>query len=719
MPLFLPASTHLAAAPPSPGSAPASLVTTPAGSSGEPGAAETNGLGSTITPSAPKAQSLDLIKGSSPDQRSTPEQRRPLDLPKVPELKQASPDGRGRQDAATTATPFTIRGSGSGQPSYSQLLQDLTAGRVREMILSPRQGVVDVTYRDGRSREVAVFNDNQLLLRTAEQARVPLTVRDEQRDEAMAGLLGNLLLVVLLLGGLTLLIRRSAQVANRALGFGRSQPRLQAEGAVAVHFEDVAGIGEAKEELQEVVSFLRAPERFTAIGAKIPKGVLLIGPPGTGKTLLARAIAGEAGVPFFSMAASEFVEMFVGVGASRVRDLFRQAKAKAPCIIFIDEIDAVGRQRGAGIGGGNDEREQTLNQLLTEMDGFEENSGVILLAATNRPDVLDSALMRPGRFDRRISVDLPDRKGREDILSVHARSRPLAESVCLADWAARTPGFSGADLSNLLNEAAILTARRHQERIDDASIGDALERITMGLTAAPLQDSAKKRLIAYHEVGHALLTTLVPRADRLDKVTLLPRAGGVGGFARTMPDEDILDSGLISKAYLRARLVVVLGGRAAEIVVFGPSEVTQGAAGDLQMVSRICREMVTRYGFSSLGPVALEADAGQVFLGRDWIRSDAPYSSRTGKQIDQQVRTLARLALEQALAVLRPRRDLVDRLVERLISEETIAGDSFRASVAAWEAEHPQLPPVPSQLDSLLADQPAGEANVEATQVGV
>ena len=616
--------------------------------------------------------------------------------------------------------PFSIGGGGGDIPSYSQLLQDLSSGRVKDLLLSPRQGVVDATYRDGRSIQVPVFNDNQLLIRTASQARVPLTVRDEQRDEAMAGLLGNLLLVMLLLTGLTLLIRRSSQVANKALGFGRSQPRLQAEGSVAVHFEDVAGIGEAKEELQEVVTFLRSPERFTSVGAKIPKGVLLVGPPGTGKTLLAKAIAGEAGVPFFSMAASEFVEMFVGVGASRVRDLFRQAKAKAPCIIFIDEIDAVGRQRGAGIGGGNDEREQTLNQLLTEMDGFEENSGVILLAATNRSDVLDAALLRPGRFDRRITVDLPDRKGREDILSVHARSRPLADSVSLADWAARTPGFSGADLSNLLNEAAILTARRQQDRIDDAAIGDALERITMGLTAAPLQDSAKKRLIAYHEVGHALLTTLLPNADKLDKVTLLPRAGGVGGFARTMPDEDILDSGLISKAYLRSRLVVVLGGRAAEIVVFGPSEVTQGAAGDLQMVSRICREMVTRYGFSSLGPVALESDAGQVFLGRDWIRPEAPpYSSRTGSQIDAQVRKLAAAALDQALAVLRPRRELLDRLVEHLIAEETINGEAFRALVAQWESENPQLSGVPAQLSSLLTQEAAGEADVEAAKVGV
>ena len=576
--------------------------------------------------------------------------------------------------------------SAPAAPSYSNLLRDLRSGKVKDLELSLRQREVRVRFEDGRQTQVPVFSNDQLLLRSAEKAKVPLTVRDDRQDGAMAGMVANGLLVLLLLGGLALLIRRSAQVANRAMGFGSSKPRLQAEGSVAVRFEDVAGIAEAKEELTEVVTFLRSPEQFTAVGAKIPKGVLLVGPPGTGKTLLARAIAGEAGVPFFSMAASEFVEMFVGVGASRVRDLFRKAKAKAPCIIFIDEIDAVGRQRGAGIGGGNDEREQTLNQLLTEMDGFEENSGVILLAATNRPDVLDSALMRPGRFDRRITVDLPDRRGREEILSVHARTRPLAESVSLAEWASRTPGFSGADLANLLNEAAILTARRHLSEIDEACLSGALERITMGLAASPLQDSAKKRLIAYHEIGHALLTSLVPHADKLDKVTLLPRAGGVGGFARTMPDEDILDSCLISKAYLLARLVVALGGRAAEMVVFGPGEVTQGASGDLEMVTRICREMVTRYGFSSLGPVAFEADGGEVFLGRDWLRSEPHYSRQTGNRIDQQVRDLANGALDRAVAMLLPRRELMDQLVTLLIEQETLEGEAFRALVAGYEA---------------------------------
>jgi cell division protease FtsH len=461
-----------------------------------------------------------------------------------------------------------------------------------------------------------------------------------------------------------------------------------------VRFEDVAGIDEAKAELQEVVTFLKEPERFTAVGARIPRGVLLVGPPGTGKTLLARAIAGEADVPFFSISASEFVEMFVGVGASRVRDLFRQAKAKSPCIIFIDEIDAVGRQRGAGIGGGNDEREQTLNQLLTEMDGFEDNSGVILLAATNRSDVLDSALLRPGRFDRQIMVELPDRRGREAILGVHARTRPLGDDVSLPLWARRTPGFSGADLANLINEAAILTARRERLFINEQAMNDALERITMGLGAKPLQDSAKKRLIAYHEVGHALLTTLLPAADRLDKVTLLPRAGGVGGFARTTPDEEILDSGLVSKAYLEARLVVAMGGRAAEIVVFGDGEVTQGASSDLLMVSQIAREMVTRYGFSGLGPVALEQEGNEVFLGRDWMRPDHSYSNRTAKQIDAMVQQIARKSLNHAIELLTPRRALMDELVEALIEQETLDEASFNKIVKSHEKDFSPLPPL-------------------------
>ena len=559
------------------------------------------------------------------------------------------------------------------------MLKQISSGKVKELQLVPARREVIVTYPDGRSATVAILANDQQILRTAEASGTPLEVKDIRQEQALAGLVGNLALIVLIVVGLSFLLRRSAQVANKAMGFGRTQARTNPQSDVTVRFEDVAGIAEAKDELQEVVTFLKQPETFIQLGARIPRGVLLVGPPGTGKTLLAKAIAGEAGVPFFSLAASEFVEMFVGVGASRVRDLFRKAKEKSPCIVFIDEIDAVGRQRGAGIGGGNDEREQTLNQLLTEMDGFADNSGVILLAATNRADVLDTALMRPGRFDRRIAVGLPDRKGREAILAVHARTRPLAEEVSLADWAQRTPGFSGADLANLLNEAAILTARHQSTTLGNKELEMALERITMGLTAAPLQDGAKKRLIAYHEIGHALVAALTPHADPVDKVTLLPRSGGVGGFTRFFPDEEVLDSGLVSRAYLQARLVMALGGRAAEIVVFGASEVTQGASGDLQMVSQLAREMVTRFGFSDLGPVALEGQDQEVFLGRDLIHTRPSYGERTGREIDHRVRSLASEALQQAIHLLDSRRELMDVLVDALIEEETLQSDRFYA----------------------------------------
>ena len=591
-----------------------------------------------------------------------------------------SSDSNGSKETAETTvpSPTTLFGRPRVEaPSYSTLLKEIEQGKIKSLELVPNRREVKAVYRDGRTVTVPVFAKDQQILRTAEESGTPLEVIDTRQEQAMAGLVGNLALILLIIVGLSFLLRRSAQVANRALGFGRSQPRIKPQDDLQVRFEDVAGINQAKQELQEIVTFLKQPESFIRLGAKIPRGVLLVGPPGTGKTLLARAIAGEAGVPFFSMAASEFVELFVGVGASRVRDLFKKAKEKAPCIVFIDEIDAVGRQRGAGIGGGNDEREQTLNQLLTEMDGFAENSGVILLAATNRVDVLDAALTRPGRFDRRIDVGLPDRLGRQEILSVHARTRPLDASVSLEDWARRTPGFSGADLANLVNEAAILTARQRSTAIADSHLEAALERITMGLTAAPLQDSAKKRLIAYHEIGHALVAALLPAADRVDKVTLLPRSGGVGGFTRLWPDEEVLDSGLITRASLMARLVVALGGRAAELVVFGREEVTQGASGDLQMVAQLAREMVTRFGFSSLGPVALEGAGTEVFLGRDWFSQRPGYAETTGREIDQQVQVLARRSLQQAVELLEPRRIEMDRLVDALIEEETLQGDRF------------------------------------------
>ena len=585
---------------------------------------------------------------------------------------------------------ITIFAPALGQPDreplgYSGLVEAVRNGQAQELLWNPDLRKVRVTLLDGRQSVVDVFPENPVLIQEADAAGVPLTIEDSRQQEAWAGLMVNLLLVALILVGLGLLLRRSAKAANRALGFGRSKPRLRAENDIRVCFEDVAGINEAKDELQEVVAFLKQPDRFTSIGARIPRGVLLVGPPGTGKTLLARAVAAEAGVEFFSISASEFVEMFVGVGASRVRDLFRQAKQKAPCIVFIDEIDAVGRQRGAGIGGGNDEREQTLNQLLTEMDGFEDNSGIILLAATNRTDVLDTALLRPGRFDRRVLVDLPDRPGREAILNVHARTRPMAPDVDLAAWACRTPGFSGADLANLLNEAAILTARARKQFIEDNHIMDALERVTMGLPAAPLQNSGKKWLIAYHEVGHALVATLLHQADDLDKVTLLPRSGGVGGFARFTPDEEVVDSGLVSRAKLQARMAVSMGGRAAELVVFGRQEITPGASRDIEAVTATAREMVTRYGFSSLGPVAWEGDQAEVFIGRDWLQQRPTYSKDTAKALDAEVQKLAKEALAAACSLLAGHRPLLDELTNQLVEEETIGGDQFRAVVEQYQ----------------------------------
>ena len=446
-----------------------------------------------------------------------------------------------------------------------------------------------------------------------------------------------------------------------------------------IKFDDVAGIDEAKEELQEVVTFLKQPERFTAVGARIPKGVLLVGPPGTGKTMLAKAIAGEAGVPFFSISGSEFVEMFVGVGASRVRDLFKKAKDNAPCLIFIDEIDAVGRQRGAGIGGGNDEREQTLNQLLTEMDGFEGNTGIIIIAATNRPDVLDTALLRPGRFDRQVTVDAPDLKGRLEILKVHSRNKKLDPTVSLEAIARRSPGFTGADLANLLNEAAILTARRRKDAITLSEIDDAVDRVVAGMEGTPLVDSKSKRLIAYHEIGHALIGTLLKDHDPVQKVTLIPR-GQAQGLTWFTPNEE---QGLISRSQLKSRIAGALGGRAAEYVIFGSAEVTTGAGNDLQQVTGMARQMVTRFGMSTLGPLSLESQQGEVFLGRDWM-SRSEYSEAIASRIDNQVRTIVEECYELAKKLIRENRTVTDRLVDLLIEKETIDGEEFRQIVAEY-----------------------------------
>ncbi len=561
--------------------------------------------------------------------------------------------------------------------SYSQLISDIKAGTVESLDLVPLRREVLVHYKDGSRSIVPVFPSDQNIIRVAQETRTALSVIDIRREQALAGLVGNITFVMILLIAISFLIRRSAQAASKTIGFGRNRARIKPLDELSVRFEDVAGLNEAKEELFEIVNFLHSSERFTSLGAKVPKGILLIGPPGTGKTLLAKAIAGEASVPFFSIAASEFVELFVGVGASRIRDLFANAKKKAPCVVFIDEIDSIGRQRGAGIGGGNDEREQTLNQLLTEMDGFTDNSGVILLAATNRADVLDSALLRPGRFDRRVYVSLPDRKGREEILAVHARNLPLDESVDLHDWAVRTPGFSGADLSNFLNEAAILTARFKKSKVGSCELEGAFERLTFGFATSPLQDNSKKRLIAYHEVGHALIAELSLNSDKVDKLTLIPRTGASGGYTRLRPNEENLDSGLISKSSLWAKMIVSLGGRAAEIVVFGKNEITQAASSDLEEVTQLAREMITQYGFSKLGLITLEENSNAIFLGRSLVNRSKSYSESTSKIIDEKVRLMVLEALEVGIELLSTRRQIMDNLVEVLMSEESINRETF------------------------------------------
>jgi cell division protease FtsH len=576
----------------------------------------------------------------------------------------------------------------STRMSYGRFLEYIEAGRVASVDLyeNGRTAIVQAIDPDLDNRlqklRVDLPGNSPELIAKLREANIALDSHPMQNNGILWGLVGNLLFPVLLIGALFFLFRRSNNMPGgpgQAMNFGKSKARFMMEAKTGVMFDDVAGIEEAKEELQEVVTFLKQPEKFTAVGAKIPKGVLLVGPPGTGKTLLAKAIAGEAGVPFFSISGSEFVEMFVGVGASRVRDLFKKAKENAPCLIFIDEIDAVGRQRGAGIGGGNDEREQTLNQLLTEMDGFEGNTGIIIIAATNRPDVLDSALMRPGRFDRQVTVDTPDIKGRIGVLEVHARNKKLAPEISLEQIARRTPGFSGADLANLLNEAAILTARRRKEAITMLEVDDAVDRVIAGMEGTPLVDSKSKRLIAYHEVGHAIVGTLLKDHDPVQKVTLIPR-GQAQGLTWFTPNEE---QGLTTKSQLMARIAGALGGRAAEEEVFGHDEVTTGAGGDLQQVSGMARQMVTRFGMSNLGPVSLESQSGEVFLGGG-LMSRAEYSEQIASRIDEQVKAIAEQAHQIARQLIRDNREVIDRLVDLLIEKETIDGEEFRQIVAEY-----------------------------------
>jgi cell division protease FtsH len=586
---------------------------------------------------------------------------------------------------APTAAP---RNTAVARMSYGRFLDYVEAGRVTAVDIydGGRNAVIEVVDPDLDNRVQRLRVDlpglAPELVNNLKEQGISFDIHPPRQTPPALGILGNLLFPLLLIGSLIFLARRGNGMPGgpgQAMQFGKTKARFAMEAETGVKFNDVAGVEEAKQDLQEVVTFLKTPERFTSVGAKIPKGVLLVGPPGTGKTLLAKAIAGEAGVPFFSLSGSEFVEMFVGVGASRVRDLFKRAKENSPCLIFIDEIDAVGRQRGAGIGGGNDEREQTLNQLLTEMDGFEGNSGIIIIAATNRPDVLDSALMRPGRFDRQVQVDAPDIKGRLSILKVHSRNKSLAEGVSLEAIARRTPGFTGADLANLLNEAAILTARRRKEAITLTEIDDAVDRVIAGMEGKPLTDGRSKRLIAYHEVGHALVGTLVKQHDPVQKVTLIPR-GQAQGLTWFAPDEEQM---LVSKAQLRARIMGALGGRAAEDVVFGHAEVTTGAGGDIQQVASMARQMVTRFGMSDLGPVSLEAGNQEVFLGRDLMtRSDV--SDAIASRIDDAVRQIVQECYRDTVQLVADHRDCMDRVVEVLIEKESLDGDEFRAIVSEF-----------------------------------
>ncbi|MCT0198415.1 ATP-dependent zinc metalloprotease FtsH3 [Synechococcus sp. CS-1325] len=561
---------------------------------------------------------------------------------------------------------------------YSDFVEAVQGNQIARVLISPDRGTAQVVENDGGRALVNLAPDKDLLKLLTDH-NVDIAVQPSREPTAWQSAIGSLLFPLLLLGGLFFLLRRAqGGGGNPAMSFGKSKARVQMEPQTQVTFGDVAGIEGAKLELTEVVDFLKNPDRFTAVGAKIPKGVLLVGPPGTGKTLLAKAVAGEAGVPFFSISGSEFVEMFVGVGASRVRDLFEQAKKNAPCIVFIDEIDAVGRQRGAGLGGGNDEREQTLNQLLTEMDGFEGNTGIIIVAATNRPDVLDSALMRPGRFDRQVVVDRPDYNGRLQILAVHARGKTLAKDVDLDRVARRTPGFTGADLANLLNEAAILAARRQLTEVSMDEVNDAIERVMAGPEKKDrVMSEKRKRLVAYHESGHALVGALMPDYDPVQKISIIPR-GQAGGLTFFTPSEERMESGLYSRAYLQNQMAVALGGRVAEEIVYGEDEVTTGASNDLQQVARVARQMVTRFGMSDrLGPVALGRPQGGMFLGRD-IAADRDFSEDTAAAIDEEVGLLVEQAYRRAKAVLIDNRAVLDELAEILVEKETVDAEELQ-----------------------------------------
>ncbi len=599
--------------------------------------------------------------------------------------------------ALVASVTFKTQWSGakdSRDMNYSEFYLALTSGKVTEVVVREDTATAKLKNEPDVERKVSLLgngNSEAFLVALQDSIKKYNTKVETQKpwfSGPLASTLIMLSLPLLFIAFWIFLLRQSQAGAGQALSFGRSRARRLSDSQPKVTFADVAGVDEAKQELQEVIDFLKNPEKFQALGAKIPKGVLLLGNPGTGKTLLARAVAGEAGVPFFHISGSDFVEMFVGVGASRVRDLFDQAKAHRPAIVFIDEIDAVGRHRGAGLGGGHDEREQTLNQLLVEMDGFDPNTGVILMAATNRPDVLDPALTRPGRFDRRIVVDNPDAKGRLEILNVHAKGKPLEESVNLEIISKRTAGFSGADLANLVNEAALLAARRNKQQLSGDEFDESIERVVAGpeRKSRIIQDK-EKAVLAYHEVGHALLGKLLPNTDPPTKVTILPR-GMALGYTLTLPTEDRF---LMSKSQMLDEITVLLGGRVAEQVVF--NEVTTGAQNDLERCTGIARRMVCDFGMSEeLGPLTLGHKHGPVFLGRD-LHEDRNYSEEVAAKIDVEIRKIVDGSYDHATRILTENREVMDRIVNALLEKETISGDELDRLINNEPEPEPPLTP--------------------------
>merc|ERR1719356_1146094 len=592
------------------------------------------------------------------------------------------------------------RGGAPVDVRYSDFLKLVNGDRIEKVTFSADgTQLLGVDTEGTRIKMEALPNDPDLLTQLTTH-KVDVTVLPS--NEAAGGLgdlAQSLILPAALFAGLFFLSRRSGGGMPGGMGgpgnpmnMGKSKAEIQMIPDTGVNFEDVAGCDGAKLELAEVVDFLKQPEVYSKNGCRIPRGVILDGPPGTGKTLLAKAVAGEAGVPFISISGSEFVEMFVGVGASRVRDVFSQAKKNAPCIIFIDEIDAVGRQRGAGFAGGNDEREQTINQILVEMDGFEGNPGIITIAATNRVDVLDQALLRPGRFDRKITVDLPDYKGRARILGVHARGKPLEPDVDLDAIARRTPGFSGAQLENLMNEAAISAARRDATTVGWEEIDGAVDRIMVGLEkkgAAAAQVTKQKELVAYHEAGHAIVGALMPEYDQVQKVTIIPRSNGAGGLTFFAPSDNRLESGLYSKQYLESQLAVALGGRLAEEIIFGEDQVTTGASGDVQQVARIAKMMVKQYGMSDIvGPVALESpQQGGPFMGRQLGQRRTQWGGKLMGKVEAEIERLVNNSYLTAKKILMENRELLDHLSATLVDQETVSAEEFQLMLVQFNVQ--------------------------------